>query len=197
MRALALALLVAGCSPDVVSGAYLCGPDSLCPPREACDGETDSCVLASTAKPFACDMGTEVSGDDSVATARPIPMLGCVSAPYSFDGCMPAGDAADWVKLTTPSVCSSVEIQVHIQYPVAYEHLALQLWDIGMNSSVGTDVPCSESSNDPAHVDRCINLQVTPGRDYGIGITPTSEGACDGACAYNRYYLTVQLATPG
>jgi hypothetical protein len=73
----------------------------------------------------------------------------------------------------------------------------MELWDLGMNSVVGSDVDCPQSSGDPAHVDRCINLQVTPGRDYGIAIKATPDGSCDGDCAYNRYYLSVQLATPG
>jgi hypothetical protein len=196
MRALALVFLAA-CSPDIVSGAYLCGPESMCPPDEACDGVTDSCVLASRAEPFACDDGTERAGDDTAASATQLPNLDCVSVPASLDGCMPAGDGADWFKFSTPTVCSSIEAQVRVQYPVAYEHLSMQLWDIGMNTLVGSDIDCPKSSGDPAHVERCINLQVTPGHDYGIAIQPTADGSCDGACAYNRYYLTVQLATPG
>jgi hypothetical protein len=196
MRSLALVFLAA-CSPDIVSGAYTCGPESLCPPSEACDGLTDTCVLASTAQPFACEDGTEHAGDDSAASANQVPQLACVSMPYSLDGCMPAGDGADWFKLSTPADCTAVEAQVRVQYPVSYEHLSMELWDLGMNSVVGSDVDCPNSSGDPAHVERCINLQVTPGRDYGVAIKPTPDGSCDGACAYNRYYLTVQLATPG
>jgi hypothetical protein len=197
MRALPLVLLVAACSPDIVSGAYLCGPESLCPPGEACDGVTDSCVLASRAEPFACDMGTEFPGDDSAMTANQVPQLECVSVPYAVNGCLPMGDAADWYKLSTPSLCSSVAVQIRLQYPVAYEHVTIELWDLATSSIAGTDVDCAQSSGDPAHVERCINLTVTPGRDYGIAIKPTADGSCNGACAYNRYYLTVQLATPG
>jgi hypothetical protein len=154
-------------------------------------------VLASTAEPFACEDGTEHPGDDSAAAANQLPDLACVSPPTTQHGCMPAGDGADWFALKTPAECVAVEAQVRIQYPVSYEHLSMELWDLGMNSVVGSDIDCPNSSGDPAHVDRCINLQVTPGRDYGIAIKPTTDGACDGDCAYNRYYLTVQLATPG
>ena len=33
--------------------------------------------------------------------------------------------------------------------------------------------------------------------DYGLVVKAQSDGDCDGACAYNRYDLSVQLATPG
>jgi len=196
MRALVLVFLVA-CSPDIVSGSYLCGPEQSCPPGEACDGITDSCLLTSRAEPFACEENTQTANDDTPDTASQVPQLQCVSVPYSLNGCMPMGDSADWFKLSTPSACSAVEVQARIQYPVAYEHLAMELWDLQMNSSIGSDIECPKSVGDPAHVERCINLQVTPGRDYGIVVKSTTDGACGGACAYNRYYLTVQLSTPG
>jgi hypothetical protein len=198
MRSLALAFVsLAACSPDIVSGAYLCGPEGMCPPDDSCDGVTDTCVLASRAEPFTCEDQTERPGDDSPGSATQIPALACVSAPYSAHGCMPAGDAADWFAVSTPPECGAVEVQARIEYPVAYEHLAMQLWDLGTNTMVGGDADCASSIGDPAHVERCIEVPVTPGHDYGIAILPTAEGSCDGHCAYNRYYLTVQLATPG
>jgi len=197
MRATWLLLVLGACSPEIASGSYLCGAQESCPPDEACDGVTDTCVLTSTAMPFACDMNTEHAGDDTSATARPIPMLACVSPPYRESGCMPLGDTADWFQLTTPASCTSVEIQARLVYPVAYQGLSLELWDLGMNSSIGTDVPCPDAIDDPAHVERCINLTVTPGVNYGLLVKPSGQGACDGACAYNRYDLSVQLATPG
>jgi hypothetical protein len=197
MRALPLLILLGACSPEIVSGSYLCGPEQACPPGEACDGVTDSCLLASRAEPFECEMGTDIPGDDTKDTANQIPQLQCVSVPYTVTGCMPMGDGADWYKLATPSTCSSVEVQARIQFPVSYEHLAMELWDLGLDTLVGSDIECAKSSGDPAHIERCINLTVTPGHDYGVLIKPTTDGSCGGDCAYNRYYLTVQLATPG
>ncbi len=196
MRALVLVILAA-CSPTITPGSYLCGPNAACPSNQVCDGVTDSCVLDGTQMPFTCEMGTEVPGDDSAATARPIPQLQCVSSPFTAGGCLPMGDTQDWFKLTIPATCVSVEIQARITYPVAYETLSLELWDIAMNAPVGSDVPCVQSANDPAHVERCITLTVTPGKDYGLVVKPGTGGDCGGACAYNRYDLTVQLATPG
>jgi len=196
MRA-ALLVLVAGCSPEIASGSYLCGPDKACPPSEACDGVTDTCVLESSEQPFACDLGTEFPGDDTSATAQQIPALACVSPPYQVSECLPMGDMADWFAFATPANCSSVEVQARILYPVAYEGMNLELWDLAANSQIGTDVPCADSINDPAHVERCIKLTIPPGGSYGLLVKPNGQGDCDGACAYNRYSLSVQLATPG
>jgi hypothetical protein len=197
MRAVLVVVAFAACTPSIAPGAYLCGGNASCPPDQVCDGVTDSCVLKGTDMPFTCDMGTEVPGDDTPATAKQIPQLACVSPPYNDSGCMPAGDAQDWVKLATPSVCTSVAVQARLTYPVAYERLSLELWDLSTMTMLGSDVPCAQSANDPAHVERCITLQVNPGGDYGMAVKATSDGDCGGGCAYNRYDLTVQLATPG
>ena len=196
MRRLLLVMLAA-CSPTITPGSYLCGANASCPPNQVCDGVTDSCVLKGTDMPFTCEMGTEVPGDDTAAGARQVPPLQCVSPPFTAGGCMPSGDMQDWFKLQTPSVCSSVAVQARLVYPVAYEKLSLELWDLTMNAPIGTDVPCAQSANDPARVERCINLTVAPGGDYGLVVKATSDGDCGGACDYNRYDLTVQLATPG
>jgi hypothetical protein len=190
-------ILLGACSPTIAPGAYLCGAEQSCPPDQACDGVTDSCTLKGTEMPFTCADGTDFVGDDSAATARPIPALGCVSPPFPTEGCMPSGDSQDWMKLTVPSTCTSVEVQIRLSFPVAYEKLGLELWDLDANISVGTDVPCVASANDPARLDRCIELPVTPGKNYGVMVKSTSDGNCGGACAYNRYELSVQLATPG
>ena len=152
MRVLWL-LVLGACAPDIASGAYVCGAEQSCPPDEACDGVTDTCVLASRALPFACDMNTEHAGDDTSATARPVPMLACVSPPYRESGCLPLGDSADWFELSTPASCTAVEVQARVTYPVAYEGLSLELWDLTMNSPVGSDIECPDSIDDSAHVD--------------------------------------------
>jgi len=194
MRALLL-VVVAACSPSIAPGAYLCGANQACPPDQVCDGTSDTCVLKGTETPFTCD--GDVAGDDSAANAQSIPQLECVSPPFVAAGCMPAGDGQDWLKLTVPSVCTSVEIEARLAYPVAYEKLALELWDLGTNAPIGTDVPCAQGANDPSQVVRCITLTVTPGGQYGLVVKATSDGDCGGSCAYNRYDLSVQLATPG
>jgi len=196
MRA-ALLVLLAACSPDIASGSYLCGAEKSCPPNEACDGVTDTCVLATAEQPFACESGTEFPGDDTSATAQQIPALACVSPLYQVHECLPMGDAADWFAFSTPANCVQVEVQARILFPVAYEGVSLELWDLASNTQLGTDVPCADSINDPAHGERCIKLTIPPGGSYGFLVKPSGQGNCGGACAYNRYTLSVQLATPG
>lgn len=196
MRAIWLVVLGA-CSPEIATGSYLCGAQRSCPPDQACDGVTDTCVDTAAALPFACADNTEHPGDDTSATARPIPMLACVSPPYRESGCMPIGDTADWFQLATPASCTAVEIDARLVFPVAYQGLSLELWDLTMNSPIGTDIPCPDGIADPAHVERCVNLKVTPGGNYGLLVKPSGQGTCDGSCDYNRYDLSVSLATPG
>jgi hypothetical protein len=190
-------IVVAGCTPSIVPGGYLCGANEACPPDQMCDGVTDSCVLKGTEMPFTCEDGTDFPGDDSATSARQIPQLQCVSVPFMTQGCMPGGDGQDWLKLSVPSTCTSVEVDARLSFPIAYEKLSLELWDLGTNRVVGSDVPCVQGATDPAHVDRCITLMVTPGGDYGLAVKAQTDGDCGGSCAYNRYDLSVQLATPG
>ncbi|HEX5059005.1 MAG TPA: hypothetical protein VFV99_06575, partial [Kofleriaceae bacterium] len=78
MRALLLCIPLAACTPDVVSGSYLCGPDELCPDGQKCNGTedkttglaADSCVIPSLARPFACTPKVDVEPDDSMAQAH-------------------------------------------------------------------------------------------------------------------------------
>lgn len=196
MRALLL-IGLAACSPAINPGSYLCGANETCPPGQVCDGVSDSCVLKGQEMPFTCEAGTDVPGDDSAMTARQIPPLQCVSPPYTVGGCLPMGDTQDWFKLSTPSVCATVAVQARIAFPVSYQVLTLELWDLQMNTSIGTDTPCVQTSDDPGRTERCITLPVTPGKDYGLVVKPSPAGNCGGSCAYNRYDLTVQLATPG
>ena len=71
--ALSLIVLLAACSPEIVSGAYLCGPEASCPDGQECNGEDNVCVLPGGAKPFGCgDKITEVEPNDVGAKAQKI-----------------------------------------------------------------------------------------------------------------------------
>lgn len=196
MRALALAVLAA-CSPDIASGGYQCGPERDCPPDQACNGPDNICVTASTAQPFACDpMGASHEPDDTAAQAFPIAGLACVSAPFVEKNCLMAGDGQNWVKLAVPTNCSAVEVDASIVFPIAFEPLALELWDLSTMTNVPAAVPCGnvgQQNNSAA----CVKKTITVGGSYGIVIKPAGGSDCAGLCNYNRYQLTVQLATPG
>jgi hypothetical protein len=203
MRALVL-LVVAACTPDIVSGSYLCGPESSCPDGQVCNGTededagliADTCVIESLARPFACEPTFNSEPDNSLGEAYLIPNLGCVSAPFLNDGCLPANDSADWVTFVAPSVCTAVMVQARVTFPIAYQTLGLELWNVDANMKLGGDSECA-SGADTGGVRRCLDMTLVPGTKYGVKVTPTGQGNCAGTCAYNRYTLSVQLATPG
>jgi hypothetical protein len=193
-RLLVCAIALAACQPSVATGTYLCGDEELCPEGQACDGPTGTCVVASTAQPFACMDLHEP--DDSAQQAFALPALTCVSTLYSEDNCLVAGDAADWRSFAAPTACSAVAAQIAIDFPIAFEPLELQLWDIGTNTMVATGGSCMNTGNGPGVDSLCISQTLLGGDTYGIAIQPAGGGDCDGKCNFNRYTLSVQLVTP-
>ncbi|HTR49435.1 MAG TPA: hypothetical protein VMJ10_01935 [Kofleriaceae bacterium] len=195
MRATWLALVVvAGCQPSVASGTYLCGDEELCPSGQACDGPTNTCVVASTAMPFTCmDMHEP---DDTPQQAFALPTFGCTSALYSEDDCLAAGDAADWRSFAAPTGCTAVAAQIEITSPIAFEPLALQLWDLTANTMVATGGSCPPSETATGSDAACVTQTLVGGDSYGIAIQPAGGGDCGGKCNFNRYSLQVQTVTP-
>ena len=198
MRAAVLLMIpLAACTPDILSGSYFCGPEQLCPEGQACNGPDNRCVLVSQVLPFACTPKVEFEPDDTPAQAHVLEDLGCVSLVFNHQQCMPTGDTADWIEFAPPPICSSgVEVQVRLTFPIAFEQLGFELWDLDRDMKVAADGEC-ELAATTDDVRRCLDFELVPGTRYGVKVHPTGEGACDGACNYNRYSLSVQLATPG
>ncbi len=195
MRAVFALLLVGACTPDIVSGAYLCGPNAACPGDLACNGPDNTCVLASTVEPFSCDPDVQTEPDDSAATAHVI-NLDCLSVPIVTANCMLQGDAEDWVKVTAPDTCTSVSIHAVVSYTVAFEPLAMELWNLDTNTQLTVDAACPNKGENGEEL-RCVDQTLTPGMNYGIKVRPTGENDCGGKCSYNRYTLRVQLSPSG
>lgn len=204
MRAIVLCVGLAACAPDIHSGSYLCGPNASCPEGQACNGAddedsglmADTCVLASTAQPFACTDQMNAEPNNTAGEGLVLQNLGCVSAPFVMESCMPSDDSADWLTFVAPSVCSAVEVQARLVFPIAFEELGIELWDVTRNVQLATDGECAQGAEIGA-VRRCLDFELVPGTTYGVKVRPTGTGNCDGACTYNRYSLSVQLATPG
>jgi hypothetical protein len=203
MRALMFVALAA-CTPDVVSGAYLCGPEATCPEGQTCNGTfdedsnllADTCVLSSVARPFVCTPKVNLEPDDTIEQGHLVENLGCVSAPFMNSDCMLDGDSADWVTFEAPSVCTAVAVEARLSFSIAYEELTIELWDFAQNVRLATDEACA-SGLDSGSIRRCLDFTLVPGTKYGIKVSPTGNTTCGGSCAYNRYTLSVQLATPG
>jgi hypothetical protein len=156
----------------------------------------ETCVLSSLARPFACKEKFDHEPDNSAAEGYLIQDLACVSAPFINDGCLPVDDTSDWVTFVAPSVCTAVGVQARLSFPIAYEQLGLELWNVDANMKMADDKECVQGA-DSTQVRRCLDATLVPGTKYGVKVTPTGEGTCEGTCLYNRYTLSVQLATPG
>jgi hypothetical protein len=118
-----------------------------------------------------------------------------VSAQFANNNCMLAGDSADWVKFVAPTGCVAVEVQVRLQFPVAFEELGFELWDLDHDMKMADESTCMQGA-DTGFERRCLDFTLVGGTNYGVKVHPTGVGNCDGACSYNRYALQVQLGTP-
>lgn len=194
---LVVVLAATACTPEIVPGAYLCGPEGACPDGQACDGPTNICVLATAVQPFACGELTETEPNDGLATAQPVLAgnLACVSRVAEVIGCSLDPDGEDWFAVEPPAVCTAVAVEARISFPIAFEALALVLLD-DAGATVATAASCSQEDPDDGDDQLCLDAAVTPGRAYALRVTRSGALDCDGACSYNRYTLTVQLTTP-
>jgi hypothetical protein len=197
MRAVMLTVLVVGaCAPDIVPGAYLCGPERLCPQDQVCDGVTDMCVSASAAMPFACGKTTEVEPNNGAASAEVIPNLPCVSLLTEIKGCTPDGDTEDWYSFDVPTTCGATIADLHLQFPIAFEELVVELAG-GQGTFAGSPADCSANlGTDSGNTDLCVKHPVTAGGHYSVRVARSGQGNCGGECGFNRYTLTLQLGTP-
>lgn len=198
--AVALAFVaITACTPDIAPGAYLCGPEQACPDEQVCDGVTNTCVLSSQARLFACPSGaTEVEPNDDMASAQLVGNLACVSRPAEVIGCtrqLDGDDGQDWFQFDVPAVCTAVSVAVRLTFPIAYEALALELRD-ATGATLASGTACPQTEADDGDEQACIEHDLTPGGHYAIRIARTGEGNCGGACAHNRYTLSLQLETP-
>ncbi len=189
-----LLVVVAACTPDIVPGAYFCGPEQLCPERQACNGADNTCVDPTAVQPFACDASVLHEPDDTPATAFAVPSLACVSLLYTTKGCLAAGDLGNWLQLATPSNCASVAIDANVIFPVAFEPLALQLVDVATGAPVDATTTCSQLPGG-GQTKACLHAALQDGTTYALGVAPTGTEDCAGDCNYNRYDLTLQLGS--
>jgi hypothetical protein len=186
---------VAACSPEIISGAYLCGPEQLCPEGQACNGVNNTCVSPENAKPFSCPSTTEVEPNDSAASAQPIPNLTCVTGRIELTGCAPADDPEDWYSFDVPATCGTTIATISLAFPVAFEQLSLQL--AGADAQAPTEgSACDYGTTDDGTDSLCLRQPVTAGGYYTVRIARTGVGSCGGACSFNRYAMAFQLGTP-
>jgi hypothetical protein len=182
MRALVLlfGIALAACSPEIESGVYFCGPDQACPDGFSCDGETNTCVTPTEVMPFSCSEG------------GPLVAPTCDPSTLGSSGCVDTAGAHDMMSFTTAAGCP-MNLDIMITYPVAFMPLEAQVSD--GNASQGTTQPCHA-----VHAglqDACVTLTANPGTTYTVDVAAVAGGdTCNGACAFNRYQLAVQVTRP-
>jgi hypothetical protein len=196
MRTLAMFVLAAtACTPEIVSGSYLCGPNASCPEGLVCNGPDHICVSPSLEEGFACEPELETEPDDTPANAHAIPTADCISTPTSLDSCMPEGDTADWVRFVAPVGCSR-DVDARVSFAIAFQRLGIELWDLDRNEVIAEDGECTTGGLVGGDEQRCLTAPVVGGTSYGIQVVPAGDGNCDGECAFNRYTIKVQLVLP-
>jgi hypothetical protein len=156
-------------------------------------------VLVGQQEPFTCvnPKEPEPEPDDTAAQAFAVPQLGCVSAPFVEHGCLHDGDPADWLKVTSPAGCTAVAIDVRATFPLAFEPVGFELWDLVANTMIAPSGTCPPGSGIvPGDDGQCLTMTVMTSHNYGIVVKPAGGGDCGGMCAHNHYDLSVQFETP-
>jgi hypothetical protein len=195
MRRLGL-LLFAACSAEIAPDTYFCGPEQLCPEGLACNGEDNVCTNPSNAKPFSCDLPfVDRTGDDQPTQGQQIADLACVSGVRELQNCLSEGDPGDWYQLLIPDNCNAVQIEARLSFAIAFEPAAIQLSSDG-GTPVTVDGECANNPEQAGETARCFEMTVTNGSLQAIGVVHGDSANCDGACAFNRYTLSLQLSTP-
>lgn len=191
--ALMIVAFTAACTPDLVPGTYFCGPEQLCPEGQLCNGDDNICVLPTAAQPFACASSTEDEPNNAFAMAQPVlPGASCASLPAEVRGCTSATDGQDFYGFSTPAQCTTVSATARLTFPIAFQELAIRLVDDG-GATVAEGTPCANDEPDDGDAKLCVDGNLAANKSYAVVVSATGEGTCDGACAYNRYRLTVQL----
>ena len=195
MRAVLACAVLAACAPDIAPGVYICGPEQLCPDGLVCDGAEAVCVNEATALPFACGPEhVDVPGDDAPATAQSLGDLTCNSLVVEAISCLPGGDAGDFYTFRVLDGCTTARLRASVIYPVAFQRVVLQLAKVG-EAPMTIDTECPPRNLDAGAAASCLDAAIAPG-EYVIGVVPDGTGTCDGACAFNRYSLGLQISTP-
>lgn len=192
MRAIFALAFLAACSPEVAPGTYFCGPEELCPDGLACDRTTAVCE--NKPKEFTCgDRNVDTPGDDTPATAQSFGDLQCVSLVLERKSCLPLGDSGDVYTFTVAANCTTSRVRAGVTFPVAFQHLSLQLGKLGETPKT-IDMPCANDSIADGNDATCLDEAIGPGT-YVLGVIPDGTGTCDNECRFNRYSVSVQIVT--
>jgi hypothetical protein len=189
-------LTAAACSPEISSGGYLCGPERYCPPEQACDEPTYTCVNAVVAEPFACPEDTEgFEPDDDLAGARDLGTMQCGQPLFGggFNGCIAAPGKVDLFRLTGRA-CSGSEgarLGISLLFPIAFVPLQVELLDAD-GAVLATGVSCEVGAGYGGLDGVCLEAPVEDDVVYHVRVSVDPDGPdCDGGCAETLYILDI------
>lgn len=188
--ALAVALLgLAACDPDIGSGTYYCGPERACPEDLRCDEATARCVFPQLVDVFDCGPDGNVNEpDDAAGEAHDVGTIGCDRLESVQVGCVDNAGDVDYLRGVTPAGCAG-DVTIELFAPVAFMPLSIQLLDEG-GAVLATGAVCTEVDDD-GEQRVCVSAEVGAATPYLVRIQRADGGDCGGACAYNRYHLTM------
>jgi hypothetical protein len=183
---------LAACTPEIVAGAYFCGPEMSCPSGFACDGPSNTCVRPGSVQPFACDFSLQDrEPDDDVANAPLLGIIPCAPQRLETTGCIADGVDVDIFALTSGDCAMQVEIRA--TYATAFAPVAIDILDdtgelLAPGELCGTGAGGEDVS--------CADLITTANTTYLIRFVAADEADCDGLCSYNRYEVSIGSAAP-
>ncbi|MCB9561327.1 MAG: hypothetical protein H6709_19970 [Kofleriaceae bacterium] len=180
-----------GCSPEVGSGTYHCGPDRSCPDDLRCDEVSTLCVFPELVESFDCgENGNVHEDDDAPARAFDVGVAGCGQATVQQSGCIDNAGDVDYLRLTTPVGCDGT-LSVTARAPVAFMPVTVEIVADDGTTVLGDGTVC-EDLDDQGREWTCATAPVTGATGYLVRVRGAGVGQdCDGACAYNRYTLAI------
>ena len=189
--AVAAVAALAGCDPEILSGAYYCGPQMSCPSGEVCNAGDGTCGRPELARPFTCDPGSEdAEPNDLPAAATPLSVSACPGISLDQLGCLPAAIDVDWLAVTLPAACAGAPLAVDVRYSVAFAPAVVDLMDAGGTTVLGTATPCNITGGIGLNDAVCLEAAVPASGTALIRIGLDPELDCDGACAFMHYTVT-------
>ena len=192
------------CTPEIVSGSYLCGPERLSRGaglqrhRDKPPASSHTCVLASLARPFACAPTDQRRARNSRGRGVPDPEPRLRVAAVLNNGCMLGDDSADWVKFVAPSVCTAVDgASAADRFRSRSKRSGSSCGTSTATCSSATDGACARARI-PAACVAASTSTLVPGHEVRRQGPPDRSRAIATALArYNRYTLSVQLGHAG
>jgi hypothetical protein len=183
------------CTPEIGTGAYFCGPERSCPPDQACDEPTFTCVTPLSAESFRCPDGSETfEPDDELGDARDLGALVCGQALFGggTNGCIASVGQIDTYAFSGNDCpgARAARVGLTLRFPTAFAPLELVLLDSN-GTVVGAGLSCGAGQDFGGLDAVCLEMPVDNAA-YFVRVSLASDGpTCDGGCAFASYLLDI------